>query len=124
MAGAVMIGRAERRLEEAPIHLAGQRHQRMAHVDDLIEPRAQKIALTCVTPLFGMHPILPGKSRADQRITYRICKESTQPITFSGKSKLRRRTVSLSKSTALEMFTGDGNHSPSSQTSHLFAAGH
>src|SRR4029434_2157533 len=49
-ARAVRVDRSELLLQEAPIHRARQRHQRMLHVDDLIEPGAKQILLAGITP--------------------------------------------------------------------------
>jgi hypothetical protein len=79
----------------------------MAHVDDLIQARAQKIALSAVTPLSRLHPTPSANHLCAERITKRICKESARPITFSGKSVPHRIAVSDSNSTASEIFTDD-----------------
>jgi hypothetical protein len=57
LTGAIRIGLPERLLQEPPVHLLRQHHQRMAHVDDRIQPRAQKIALSAVAPLSRPHRI-------------------------------------------------------------------
>jgi hypothetical protein len=43
--GVVVINLAEPPFQKAPVHGAPQRHKRMLHVDDLIEPGAEKILL-------------------------------------------------------------------------------
>jgi len=49
LAGARHAHRAEAAIEKVPVDLARQPHQRMAHVDDLIEGRAQQVFLTLVS---------------------------------------------------------------------------
>ncbi len=44
----VRVGRAERRLQKRPIHRRRQFHQRMAPVDDLIQPGAKQVLLPAV----------------------------------------------------------------------------
>ena len=44
-AGTIVVDRAEARLEEAPVDRAGKLHQRVAQIDDLIEPRPEEIRL-------------------------------------------------------------------------------
>jgi hypothetical protein len=53
--------RAEAPVEEAPIDLPSQPHQRMAHVDDLIERRTQQILLAII-PWSG-HRVFPRRTR-------------------------------------------------------------
>jgi hypothetical protein len=79
----------------------------MAHVDDRIQARAQKIALTAVAPLSRLHPILSANHLCAERITKPICKESADAITFSGKSVPHQFAVSDSNSTAPQIFTDD-----------------
>ena len=62
LAGAVRVGLAERLLEERPVHLPRQLHQRMAHVDDLVQPRPEKIVLAALATLSWLHRNPLGKS--------------------------------------------------------------
>jgi choline dehydrogenase-like flavoprotein len=50
-AGIIGVNLVEPLFHESPIHCPPQRHQRMFHVDDLIEPRAKKILLSRPAPL-------------------------------------------------------------------------
>jgi hypothetical protein len=73
LARARLAHRAEAPVEEAPIDLPGQPHQRMAHVDDLIERRTQQILLAIIPwPGHRAPPAEPGL----QRITIRLKPES------------------------------------------------
>ena len=71
LAGLVRIDRAEPLLQKAPVDRRGQLRQRMAQVDDLVEPGAEKIVLTAVPTLLRPHrESLPSPLRR-QRITPR-----------------------------------------------------
>ena len=69
MAGSLRIDRAEPRLEKSPIDRSGELGQRMAHVDDLVEPGAKEVVLTAVPALFRPHTPIPRIASRDQRIT-------------------------------------------------------
>jgi hypothetical protein len=79
----------------------------MVQVDDLIQPRAQKIALAAVAPLSWSHRIPPANHRRTERITNPICKESAARTVFSGNSDQPRSAGSDSKSKTSELFTDD-----------------
>ena len=61
-AGIVVVNLAEPLFQKAPVDRAPQRHQRMVHVDDLIEPRAEQILLPRLATLSWPHRI-PRQSR-------------------------------------------------------------
>jgi hypothetical protein len=79
----------------------------MAHIDDLIQARAQKIALPTVASLSRPHRIPSANHRLAKRITNPFCKESTHQIIFSGKIDYLQARGSNSKSTTSEFFTDD-----------------
>ena len=68
----VLVDRAEPFLEERPVDRPRQLHQRMVHVDDRVQPRAQKIGLSAVPSFLGSHRPL----RCDHAITTRDSRES------------------------------------------------
>src|ERR1700730_6120912 len=51
----VLIDSAELPFEECPVDRPRQLHQRVAHVDDLIEPRAQDVRLAGAAALLRTH---------------------------------------------------------------------
>ena len=55
----VLVDSAEPLLEECPVDRPRQLHQRVARVDDRIEPRAQKIGLPGVASFPWSHRLLP-----------------------------------------------------------------
>src|SRR6476620_8489868 len=55
LTGAVRVDLPERLLDKRPVQLSRQRHQRMAHADVLIPPRAQQIALVRCRALSRPH---------------------------------------------------------------------
>ena len=57
-AGPVLIDGAECRFQEAPVDRPRQPHQRVIHVDDLIEPRAKQILLAALPPFPWPHRTL------------------------------------------------------------------
>src|SRR4029077_11742240 len=62
----VLVDRAEPLLEERPVDRPCQLHQRVAHIDDRVQPRAQKIGLPAVASFLRSHrspPMPPRKSR-------------------------------------------------------------
>jgi hypothetical protein len=79
----------------------------MAHVDNLIQARAQKIALSALAPLSGPHQIPPPNHLCTKRITNPVCKESASDPALSGKSNPHRRAISDSNATAWEIFPDD-----------------
>jgi hypothetical protein len=54
-AGVVVVNLAEPLFQKAPVHGAPQRHKRMLHVDDLIEPGAEQILLSGLATLWWPH---------------------------------------------------------------------
>jgi len=76
LAGAVGVDRSELPLQEAPVDRPRQLHQRVAHVDDRVQPRAQKIGLSRLSPFLWSHRSL----RCDHGITARDSMESTNEI--------------------------------------------
>ena len=54
-AGAVLIDRAEVLLQETPVDGPRQLRQRVFHVDDLVEPRAEQLLLAGLAPLAWLH---------------------------------------------------------------------
>jgi hypothetical protein len=58
LAGIIRVDLAEAPFQEAPIHRAAQRRQRMLHVDDLIKPRAKQILLSRLSSFPWPHPNL------------------------------------------------------------------
>jgi hypothetical protein len=57
MSSLVRIGRTEPTLEKPPVDSPGQLRQRVAHVDDLVEPRSEKIVLPALPVLLRPHRI-------------------------------------------------------------------
>jgi hypothetical protein len=54
-AGAIRVDLAEAALQEPPVDRLCQLHQFVAHVDDLVEPRAKKILLARFPSLAWLH---------------------------------------------------------------------
>ena len=57
MPGPVRIDRAEPLLQKPPVDRAAELRQRMADIDDLIEPRPEQIVLSALPPLLRPHRI-------------------------------------------------------------------
>jgi hypothetical protein len=55
LARLVRIDRAEPLLEKPPVDRCGEPRQRVTHVDDLVEPRLEEIALAAVLTLLRPH---------------------------------------------------------------------
>jgi len=55
LARPVVIDGAEALLQKAPVDRAGELRQRMAHVDDLVEPGLEKIVLSALASLLRSH---------------------------------------------------------------------
>lgn len=52
----VLVDLAEPALEKGPVDLARQPHQRMTHVNDLVEPRPEHVSLARLASLGRLHP--------------------------------------------------------------------
>jgi len=63
LAGSRLAHRAEATIEKAPIDLTRQAHQRMPHVDDLIERRPQQVLLAIVSRSSHLTPPRPPPVR-------------------------------------------------------------
>jgi hypothetical protein len=61
MSGLVRIDRTEPTLEKPPVDGPGQFRQRVAHVDDLVEPRPEKIVLPALPTLLRPHRIASAR---------------------------------------------------------------
>ena len=57
----IRVDRPKLPFQELPIHRAPQRHQRMLHVDDLIEPGPEQILLSRLPPFPWLH-LVPRQS--------------------------------------------------------------
>ena len=57
-AGTGLVDGTERRFQEPPVDRPRQPHQRVLHVDDLIEPRAKQILLAALPPFPWPHRTL------------------------------------------------------------------
>ena len=68
-AGIIVVELAEARLEKAPVDHAREPRQRVSQVDDLIEPRPEKIRLATLASLLRSHrqnhpaPLNGGRER-------------------------------------------------------------
>src|SRR5438477_2469538 len=62
-AGLVLVDRSEFLLEEGPVDRPRQLHQRVAHIDDRVQPRAQKVALPRLSSFLWPHRPLPMPRR-------------------------------------------------------------
>ena len=107
LTGAIRIGRSKRLLQERPIRLTRQLHQRMAQIDDLVQPRPEQVPLACLTTLPRLHDTPASNHLPMQGITNPICKESPFNVAVFGKIDYFQATVSDSKSTAWKFFTDD-----------------
>ena len=58
-AGAVGVNRPELLFQKSPVDRPRQLHQRVVHVDDLVEPRAKQILLAAFPPFPWPHRTLP-----------------------------------------------------------------
>src|SRR5436305_4607235 len=75
--GSRLAHRAEATIEKAPIDLTRQAHQRMPHVDDLIERRPQQVLLAIVSRSSHLTPpSTPATGAQGNRITNREKSES------------------------------------------------
>src|SRR5882757_6197131 len=96
-AAAIGIYRAELLLQKSPVDRPRQFHQRVLHVDDLIEPRPKQILLAAFPTLPWPHRNPSARSYQTKRITAsdsresptRICKETDTRTPISGKSNRR-----------------------------------
>src|SRR5690606_27046902 len=108
----VGVDRPEARLQKAPIDGPRELRQRMAHVDDLIEPRPKQILLPAVSALLRPHRESPPfdidkgrESRRERRIYFARKRRQTQAelaktITApKPKPMLRQRFASSSRET-------------------------
>src|SRR5450631_2928429 len=70
MAGAVLVNRAKDLLQKAPVDLPCELRQRMIHVDDLVEPRAEQIVPPAVHTRHRLHGIISARlhSRRESRL--------------------------------------------------------
>ena len=70
MAGAVLVNRAKDLLQKAPVDLPCELRQRMFHVDDLVEPRAEQIVPPAVHTRHRLHGIISARlhSRRESRL--------------------------------------------------------
>ncbi|MBB6301320.1 hypothetical protein GGE67_001929 [Rhizobium leucaenae] len=68
----VLIDRAEPLFEKRPVDRPRQLHQRMVHVDNRVQPRAQKVGLSAVASFLRSHRPL----RCHHGITTRDSRES------------------------------------------------
>src|ERR1700722_2341424 len=88
MPGLVPIDRAEPLLEKAPVDRPTEFRQRVIPVDDLVEPRPEKIALSAVPPLPGPHRIIsvkPTERQNHDQTSGSNCKKSNQQPPLSCK---------------------------------------
>ena len=88
MARLVRIDRSEPLLEKPPVDRPAELRQRVAHVDDLVEPRPEQIVLSAVPPLLRPHRIALRpltRRRNHGRPGHAICKITTAQTTKSGK---------------------------------------
>jgi hypothetical protein len=54
-AGPVLVDRPEAFLEEAPVDRTGELHERVARIDDLVEPGPEQVRLPGLASLLGSH---------------------------------------------------------------------
>lgn len=102
MAGRVRIGRAAALLQEPPVNHPPEPGKCVVHVDDLVEPGPEKIALPAVPPLLRTHQETPSLPRREQGIT--IAPENTAR---SCKQQYFIRQDRHHNSRGWEFFTGD-----------------
>ena len=69
LAWTVGIDRAAPLFQKPPVDRCGELRQRMAGVDDLVEPRPEKIVLSAIPTLLRPHPEPPRRVLQRQRIT-------------------------------------------------------
>src|SRR3981189_2637422 len=72
----VAVERRDLAVDPYPVDLAGELHQLVLHVDDLVEPGPEQIAFPCRLVLLRSHPVL----RCGNRITLRKPRESQNKI--------------------------------------------
>ena len=90
MTGLVGIDRPEPLLQKPPVDGASQLRQRVAQVDDLVEPRPEQVVLSALTPLLRPHRIiLPRCPRRENHAQRRraICKLTRPRTAKAGKRR-------------------------------------
>src|SRR5260370_39470277 len=63
LAGTILVNGAEFLFQKSPVDRPRQLHQRVVHVDDLIEPRTKQVLLAALPPLPWPHQILRSSRR-------------------------------------------------------------
>jgi hypothetical protein len=107
----VGVDGAEALIEKAPVNGLAELGQRMARVDDLVEPRAKQIPLPAVSALLRPHDESPCRSSfgAENHAfgARSICKKNAASSPKSGENDDFRAAVTLAMTEAYEFFTGD-----------------
>jgi hypothetical protein len=93
MTGFVGVDRAEPLFQKAPINRTRQLHQRVVHVDDLVQTQPEQVVLAALPILLRSHLRSSAQSTQAERITSsdskespnRICKETEVPAPKTGK---------------------------------------
>jgi hypothetical protein len=93
--GNVGVNRAEALLQKAPVDRRGELRQGMAHVDDLIEPRAKQILLPAVPPLLRPHRESPFVGLDERRESQRGREINLQENRAKQSASWRKRLLQL-----------------------------
>src|SRR5262249_34901459 len=104
----VGVDRPEPLLQKTPVDRPRQFHQRVAQVDDLIQPRAEQILLAAHRSLAWSHSKFPAPSVGARRITACDSRESTKSnlqAKSSPKSK-NRQILLLEPARSFSLFNG------------------
>ena len=111
----VGVDRAEPLFQKVPVDRPRQLHQRVVHVDDLIQTRPEQVALAALPVLLRPHLRSSARSTQAERITTSNSKESPNPIPKktevpvpkTGKSDYFIASDHPRRSMASEFFTDD-----------------
>src|SRR5882757_10072956 len=115
LAWAVLVDRAELLFQKPPVDRPCQLHQRVVHIDDLIEPRTKQILLAALPPFPWPHRNPSARPHQAKRSTAsdsresqtRIRKKIDHQAPISGKFNHSKSDDSYCQSIASGYFTDD-----------------
>src|SRR5882757_5529212 len=115
LAWAVLVDRAELLFQKSPVDRPCQLHQRVVHIDDLIEPRTKQILLAALPPFPWPHRNPSARPHQAKRSTAsdsresqtRIRKKIDHQAPISGKFNHSKSDDSYCQSIASGYFTDD-----------------
>ena len=98
-------------LQKTPIHLPRQFRKRVVQIDDLVEPRPEKIVLSTVWPLIRKHRNLRLKASSEtgnhSDSIKSICKEIDVDTPETGDIEYLQNSKTHCGANSSEFFTGD-----------------